>query len=268
MWTGGKQLARPGLRARERECAVLDELLVDVHRGVSRSLVLRGEAGIGKTALLRYLIDSAADMSVVWAVGVESEMELAYASLHQVCAPLLGRLERLPLPQRQALETVFGVSAGPPPDRFLVGLAVLSLLTEDAEGCPPLCIVDDAQWLDQASALTLAFVARRLLADPVGIVRSIRPRSRVWTMCSIARSRDPEGVQIFRPSGVYLASMRDRVELIGKEIGAEALLRAPRAQAAARRGAAPTRDRLCLDSGLLASTKREGLRQSDPGARV
>jgi DNA-binding CsgD family transcriptional regulator len=174
MPTGGKQRARAGLRARERECAVLDELLVDVRHGVSRSLVLRGEAGIGKTALLRYLIDSAADMSVVWATGVESEMELAYASLHQVCAPLLGQLERLPLPQRQALETVFGISAGPPPDRFLVGLGVLSLLAEDAEGHPLLCVVDDAQWLDQASALTLAFVARRLLADPVGIVFAAR----------------------------------------------------------------------------------------------
>jgi AAA ATPase domain len=174
MATGGKQQAHAGLRARERECAVLDELLVDVRHGVSRSLVLRGEAGIGKTALLRYLIDSASDMSVVWAVGVESEMELAYASLHQVCAPLLGRLERLPLPQRQALETVFGVSAGPPPDRFLVGLGVLSLLAEDAQGRPLLCVVDDAQWLDQASALTLAFVARRLLAEPVGIVFAAR----------------------------------------------------------------------------------------------
>jgi DNA-binding CsgD family transcriptional regulator len=153
---------------------MLEELLADVRHGVSRTLVLRGEAGIGKTALLRYLIDSAAGMSVVSAAGVESEMELAYASLHQVCAPLLDRLERLPLPQRQALETVFGVSAGPPPDRFLVGLGVLSLLAEDADGCPLLCVIDDAQWLDQASALTLAFVARRLLAEPVGIVFAAR----------------------------------------------------------------------------------------------
>jgi DNA-binding CsgD family transcriptional regulator len=171
---GGTQHARAGLRARERECAVLDELLVDIRQGVSRSLVLRGEAGIGKTALLRYLIDSAEDMSVLRAAGVESEMELAYASLHQVCAPLLGRLERLPPPQRQALDTVFGRSAGPPPDRFLVGLGVLSLLAEDAGGRPVLCVVDDAQWLDEASALTLAFVARRLLADPVGIVFAAR----------------------------------------------------------------------------------------------
>ncbi|MBV9417804.1 MAG: ATP-binding protein, partial [Solirubrobacterales bacterium] len=174
MPTGGKQRAHVGLRARKRERAVLDQLLVDIRRGVSRSLVLRGEAGIGKTALLRYLIDSAEDMFLVWAVGVESEMELAYASLHQVCAPLLGRLERLPPPQRQALETVFGVSAGPAPDRFLVGLGVLSLLADEDEGRPLLCVVDDAQWLDQASALALAFVARRLLAEPIGIVFAAR----------------------------------------------------------------------------------------------
>jgi len=174
MPTGGTKQARAGLRARDRECAVLDELLDDVRHGVGRSLVLLGEAGIGKTALLRYLIASATDMSVVRAVGVQSEMELAYASLHQVCAPLLGRLERLPAPQRQALETVFGLAPGPPPDRFLVGLGVLSLLSEDREGRPLLCVVDDAQWLDQASTLTLAFVARRLLAEPIGVVFAAR----------------------------------------------------------------------------------------------
>jgi DNA-binding CsgD family transcriptional regulator len=137
-------------------------------------LVLRGEAGIGKTALLRCLIESASDVMVVRAVGVESEMELAYASLHQLCAPMLDRLARLPAPQRQALEVVFGLTAGPAPDRFLVGLGVLSLFSEVAEERPLLCVVDDAQWLDQASALTLAFVARRLLAEPVGIVFAAR----------------------------------------------------------------------------------------------
>ena len=136
--------------------------------------MLRGEAGIGKTALLEYLVESASDLTVVRAVGVESEMELAYAGLHQLCAPLLDRLERLPAPQRQALEIVFGLSAGAAPDRFLVGLGVLSLLSEVAEERPLLCVVDDAQWLDQASALTLAFVARRLLAEPVGIVFAAR----------------------------------------------------------------------------------------------
>jgi AAA ATPase domain len=137
-------------------------------------LVVRGEAGIGKTALLEYLISSASDLTVVRAAGVESDMELAYASLHQLCVPLLDRLERLPVPQRQALGIVFGLSAGVPPDRFLVGLAVLSLFSEVADARPLLCVVDDAQWLDQASALTLAFVARRLLAERVGIVFAAR----------------------------------------------------------------------------------------------
>ena len=162
------------LLGRERECALLDELGAAIRRNESRALVLRGEPGIGKTALLRYLIESATDMSVIRAVGVESEMELTFAGLHQLCAPLLDRLERLPLPQRQALETVFGRSAGPPPDRFLVALGVLSLFSEAVEERPLLCVVDDAQWLDRASALTLAFVSRRLLAEPVAIVFAAR----------------------------------------------------------------------------------------------
>jgi DNA-binding CsgD family transcriptional regulator len=162
------------LRGRASECALLDGLLDAIRRGESRSLVLRGEAGIGKTALLEYLVESASDLTVVRAVGVESEMELAFASLHQLCAPMLDRLEALPPPQRQALETVFGLTGGATPDRFLVGLAVLSLLSEVAEEYPLLCVVDDAQWLDQASALTLAFVGRRLLAEPVGLVFAAR----------------------------------------------------------------------------------------------
>jgi DNA-binding CsgD family transcriptional regulator len=163
-----------GLLGRDRECALLDGFIDDVRRGEGRSLVLRGEAGIGKTALLQYLIASATDLKVVRAVGVESEMELAYASLHQLCAPLLDHLERLPLPQREALEIVFGLGGGAAPDRFLVGLAVLSVVSEASEECPVLCVIDDAQWLDQSSALTLAFVARRLLAEAVGIVFAAR----------------------------------------------------------------------------------------------
>jgi DNA-binding CsgD family transcriptional regulator len=165
---------RTSLLGRAGECALLDGLIGDIRRGASRSLVLRGEAGIGKTALLTYLIESSPDLRVERAVGVESEMELAYASLHQLCAPLLDRLERLPAPQHDALRIVFGLSAGPAPDRFLVGVAVLSLLSDVAEEGPLLCVVDDAQWLDQISALTLAFVARRLLAERVGLVFAAR----------------------------------------------------------------------------------------------
>jgi len=165
------------LRGRADERAALDGLLADVRRGESRSLILRGEAGIGKTALLEYLVASASDLTVARAVGVEWEMELAFAGLHQLCAPMLDRLDRLPAPQRQALEIVFGLRAGTPPDRFLVGLAVLGLLSEVAEERPLLCVVDDAQWLDHASALTLAFVVRRLLAEPVAIVFAAREPS-------------------------------------------------------------------------------------------
>ena len=162
------------LLGRADECALLDGLIADIRRGESRSLVLRGEAGIGKTALLTYLVESASEETVVRAVGVESDMELAFAGVHQLCGPMLDRLPLLPPPQRQALEIVFGQSAGSAPDRFLVGLAVLSLVSEASDDRPLLCVVDDAQWLDQASALTLAFVARRLLAEPVGIVFAAR----------------------------------------------------------------------------------------------
>jgi DNA-binding CsgD family transcriptional regulator/tetratricopeptide (TPR) repeat protein len=162
------------LLGRDEECGLLDRLIDDIRRGEGRSLVLRGEAGIGKTALLEYLVESASDLTIVRATGVESEMELAYASLHQVCAPMLDHLEGLPAPQHDALRVVFGLSAGPAPDRFLVGLAVLSLLSDVAERHPLVCVVDDAQWLDRASALALAFVARRLLAEHVGLVFATR----------------------------------------------------------------------------------------------
>src|SRR6187455_1524393 len=145
------RVGRTGLRGRASECALLDDWVSAIRRGESRSLVLWGEAGIGKTALLDYLAASASDLTVVRAVGVESDMELAFAGLHQLCAPLLDRLPALPAPQRQAMEVVFGLSDGSAPDRFLVGLAVLGLFSEVAEQRPLLGVVDDAQWLDRAS---------------------------------------------------------------------------------------------------------------------
>jgi DNA-binding CsgD family transcriptional regulator len=158
------------LRGRRRECAALDRLLDGVRGRRSGALVLRGEPGVGKTALLQYAIGSATGLRVVRAVGVESEMELPFAALHQLCAPLLDRLERLPAPQRGALAITFGLNAGPVPDRFLVGLATLNLLSEVAQERPLLCVVDDAHWLDRESAQALAFAARRLLADSVALV--------------------------------------------------------------------------------------------------
>ena len=162
------------LLGRRRECAELDRLLDDVQAGRSRALVVRGDAGVGKTVLLRYVIESASDLAVARALGVESEMELPFAALHQLCAPMLDQLELLPAPQRSALRTVFGLSVGSVPDRFMVGLAVLSLLSEAAQRRPLLCVVDDAQWLDRASAQALAFAARRLDAESVALVFATR----------------------------------------------------------------------------------------------
>lgn len=162
------------LRGRHSEREILDQLLEAVRAGRSGALLVRGPPGIGKTALLEYATDSASDLQVVRALGVESEMELAFAGLHQLCAPMLNRRLHLPDPQREALETVFGMNPGPPPDLLLVGLAVLSLMSDMAEERPLLCLVDDAQWLDRASAHALAFVARRLLAESVALVIATR----------------------------------------------------------------------------------------------
>jgi DNA-binding CsgD family transcriptional regulator len=149
-------------------------MLADARTGQSNSLVIRGEAGVGKTALLRHLIDAASGFHVERAVGVESEMELPYAGLHQLCGGMLGRLDHLPEPQRAAIGTAFGLNTGVPQDRFLVGLAALSLISEVAAERPLLCVVDDAQWLDRASMETLGFVARRLLFESIALVFATR----------------------------------------------------------------------------------------------
>jgi DNA-binding CsgD family transcriptional regulator len=167
--TGGATLL-----GRRSECEALDGLLTDVVSGTSRVMVLRGDAGVGKSKLLSYLSHRVAGWHVATAVGVESEMELAYSGLHQLCAPMLDHLGRLPAPQCEALATVFGLGVGAAPDRFLVGLATLSLLADAAEQQPLICIVDDAQWLDQASAQILAFVCRRLLAERIALVCAVR----------------------------------------------------------------------------------------------
>ncbi len=162
------------LRDRQSECATVDRLVDAVRAGQSRVLVVRGEPGIGKSALLDYVARAAADCRVVRAAGVQTEMELAFAGLHQLCTSLLDRLQCLPAPQRLALGTAFGMREGDAPDRFLVGLAALSLLSDAAEDRPLVCLIDDAQWLDRASAQALAFVARRLLAESVAVVVATR----------------------------------------------------------------------------------------------
>src|SRR5215210_7181301 len=159
-------------RADERE--QLDRLLESVRAGKSAVLVVRGEAGVGKTALLQHCAAQAAGFRVARIAGVESEMELPFAGLHQLCAPMLGRLSALPEPQQAALRVALGLASGPAPDRFLVALAALTLLAEVAAERPLLCLVDDAQWLDAASRQVLGFVARRLLAESVAIVFAVR----------------------------------------------------------------------------------------------
>jgi DNA-binding CsgD family transcriptional regulator len=165
---------RSGLRGRRREEEALDRLLASVRSGRSEVLVVRGEAGMGKTALLAYLIERAWGCVVLRATGVQSEMELAFAGLQQLFGSVPARLERLTESQREAIEVAFCLHAGPAPDRFLLGVAVLAELAELAEEQPLVCVVDDAQWLDRASAQTLAFAARRLLGESVGLVFAVR----------------------------------------------------------------------------------------------
>ena len=164
------------LTDRISERGALDRLVQAVRAGESRALLVRGDPGVGKTVLLDYLAGQAAGAGcrVARAAGVQWEMELAFAGLHQLCRPMLGHAGRLPVPQHDTLRTAFGIAAGPPPDRFLVGLAVLSLLSEVAGERPLICLIDDEQWLDRASAQALGFAARRLGADPVGMVFAAR----------------------------------------------------------------------------------------------
>jgi predicted ATPase len=172
-------------RAKERR--LIEGLLDDAKGGQSRVLVVRGDPGIGKTALLEYAIGSASGFHVARAGGVESEMELAFAGLHQLCTPMLDRLALLPEPQREAMRTAFGLTIGTAPDRFLIGLALLTLLSEVAERAPLLCVIDDVHWLDRASLHALAFAGRRLLADRICLLFGTRePREDLSGLSEIA----------------------------------------------------------------------------------
>jgi DNA-binding CsgD family transcriptional regulator len=177
------------LQGRRTECAALDRLLEAAQGGHSGVLVVRGEAGVGKSALLEYALSAGSEFRVTQAAGVESEMELPFAGLHQLCATLLDRLDRLPPPQRDALGTAFGLTSGARPDRFLVGLAFLSLLSDTADQEPLLCLIDDAQWLDQSSAQVLAFVARRLEAESIALVFAEREPSELEALAGLPELR-------------------------------------------------------------------------------
>jgi predicted ATPase len=172
-----------------------------VRGGQSQVLVICGEPGVGKTALVESAIASASGFWVLRAAGVESEMELPFAVLQQLCASLLARLDRLPAPQQDALGVAFGLRSGEAPDRFLVGLAVLSPLAEVAQERPLVCVVDDAQWLDRASAQALVFVARRLLAESIALVFVTRDPSDELTgfprlLVEGLRDRDARAVEL------------------------------------------------------------------------
>src|SRR3954454_575303 len=167
----------PAFLGRSGERDVLDRLLETVRGGQSAVLLVRGEAGIGKTTLMQYAAQQADGFRVAQIAGVEAEMELPFAGLHRLCAPMLAQVDALPDPQQNALRVSFGLSSGDPPERFLVALAALSLFAEVAAERPLLCLVDDAQWLDAATSQVLGFVARRLLAESVAIVFTVREQS-------------------------------------------------------------------------------------------
>jgi DNA-binding CsgD family transcriptional regulator len=206
----------PVLRGRGGECGALDRLIEAVQAGASRVLVVRGEPGVGKTALLDYLAGHAPGCRVVRAAGVQPEMEFAFAGLHQLCAPMLDHLDRLPGPQREALRTTFGISSGAAPNRFFIGLAVLGLLSAVAEERPLVCLVDDEQCLDRASAQVLGFVARRLAAEPVGMVFAARdPGEELAGLSQLTvqglRERDARALLDSVLTGPLDARVRDRI---------------------------------------------------------
>jgi DNA-binding CsgD family transcriptional regulator len=206
------------LLGRRGECEFLDALLADARGGRSRAVVLRGESGAGKSALLKYVVERADGWRVATGTGVESETELAFGGLHQFCAPMLDRLELLPGPQRDALETVFGLRAGKTPNRFLVGLATLTLLAEAAEEQPLLCVVDDAHWLDTASAQMLLFVGRRLLAEHIALVCAARTGAGDHVFAGLPemsvdglRDRDARSLLLSRVPGPIDAAVCQRI---------------------------------------------------------
>lgn len=232
---GARLEAHLRLTDRRDERARLDELIARARLGTSGALVVRGTAGIGKTALLEYLLANAAGCRILRAGSVESEMELAYSGLHQLCSPLLDHLDRLPEPQRDAIETAFGLRAGTPADKFLVGLAVLSLMSDVAEAQPLVCLVDDAQWLDRVSAQVLGFVARRLAAESVVLVFAARDGEDIPQLAGMPEmtvtplgNEDARAVLASAIPGRLDESVRDRIiaEAAGNPL---ALLELPKA---------------------------------------
>ncbi|MGW1339548.1 helix-turn-helix transcriptional regulator [Kribbella sp. NPDC002412] len=244
--------ASPNLVGRRRECAVLDDLVAALRAGDSAVCAIRGDAGIGKSVLLDYVAAKASGITVTRSQGIEADMELAYASLHQLCAPFLAVVDGLPGPQRDALKVAFGEAAGDPPDRFMVGLAVLTLLTRVSESGPVLVVVDDAQWLDQVSLQTLEFVARRLLAEAVAMVFAVR---------------DPEGESALLGLPELVIGGLDRIaagELLESAVGGRLEGRVRERLVAETRGNPLAL--LELSRGRTAAELAYGLESVDPGS--
>jgi DNA-binding CsgD family transcriptional regulator len=263
------------LRGRAGECATLDELLSAVRRGESGALVLRGEAGMGKTALLDYASRLSEGCRVIRAVSVESEMELPFAALHQLCMPLLEGLERLPAPQRDALRTAFGLMSGPRPDRFLVGLAVLTLLSNAAEPQPLICVVDDAHWLDRSSAQVLSFVARRLKAESVIMLFTERDQDRPSELAglpelALRRLSDADATELLVSSTPGRLDERVRQRIIDEARGNPlALLELPRGvSSASLAGGFAVADSLPLATRMEASFRRRANELPDETQRL
>src|SRR5215207_6616616 len=249
-------------RGRSSERQALERLLADARAGRSGVLVIRGDSGIGKTALMRYSAEGASGFRVAQVSGVESERELPFAGLHQLCAPLLDHLDALAAPQQNALRVALGVVSGAAPDRFLVGLATLSLLAEVAEGQPLLCVVDDLQWLDGASVQALGFVARRLLAERVAIVFAVREPSAESVLAGLPELR-LEGLGHDDAGALLATALPGRLdrhvrERIIAETGGNplALLELPRGMSAAELAGGFGRPAAVIQSGIEDAFRR------------
>src|SRR4051812_20496340 len=176
-----------GFLGRGPERGRLDDMLARARDGHSAVLVIRGQPGIGKTSLLRYAARQASGLRTCEVEGVQAEMELPFAGLHRLCTPMLEGVERLAEPQHNALMVALGVWSGAAPERFLIALAVLNLLSATAGRRPLLCLVDDAQWLDAESVQVLGFVARRLLAEPIAMIFALREPTATQSLDGLPR---------------------------------------------------------------------------------
>ena len=235
---------------------MLDGPRAGARGGHSGVLVVRGVAGFGKTVLLKHAIRSGSDLTVLCAVGVESEVEIAFAALHQLCAPVLDGLDRLPGPQRDALAITFGLDAGPAPDRFLVCLATLNLVSKVAQERPLLCVIDDAQWLDRASAQVLAFVARRLQTESVVMLFAARvPTAELAGLPELVVEGLDDADARDLLASVIAGRLEERVadQLVGERV---------------HRRSVKTRDELTAQQAQIARLAGDGLSNAAIGARL